>query len=71
MWLRVPLRFEFGRAGDAQRLIIERLWPDEPVVLERSSAEDSVASRPKADMIGRPSELIVYTTHFAGSIRFR
>ncbi|MDX1579914.1 MAG: c-type cytochrome, partial [Gemmatimonadota bacterium] len=33
--LRVPVRFEFGDAGDAQRLVVERPAPDGPVVLEK------------------------------------
>lgn len=42
LWLRVPLRFEFGRGGYAQRLIIERPWPDDAVVLEKRRADDSI-----------------------------
>lgn len=42
MWLRVPLRFEFGSGGDAQRLIIERPWPDDAVVLEKIDGNDPV-----------------------------
>lgn len=40
-WLRMPLRFEFGSAGDARRLIVERPWPNEPVVLEKRPSDDS------------------------------
>lgn len=36
--LRVPVRFEFGEAGDAERLVFERPAPDGPVVLERREA---------------------------------
>ncbi len=39
--LRVPLRFEFGSAGDARRLIVERPWPDEPVVFQKRPSDDS------------------------------
>lgn len=42
LWLRVPLRFEFGEGDDAQRLIVERPWPDDAVVLEKRNADDSI-----------------------------